>query len=197
VVSGLGRERVLAGFLAQHAEVHVRGLSDLGTLYLEGAARREAQQRVIESAQQRWEESLAEQQALANRLASLSPSALLTTTLIELADAGRSRYLDFMRQKRAYERAYDSFFLARKLALPNSVFRSADYYLIPAMRCREESLSAVFRRTQLSLLTLVFLTALVSSGATRLVWTSDRLARNGRRPTTAPALAESTGTRRA
>jgi ABC-2 type transport system permease protein len=161
------RPELVSKFLARHPEIRVpANLSDLGQLYLERAARQEAIQGIRQAAQDKWEEQLRSQQALAHRLACVSPPALLTTILVELAGTGRSRYLDFMRQKRQFEQKYDAVFLPRRLALPNSIFRAADYSLIPTMRYQEEPIENVFRRVLPHLLGLILLSGITCGLAT-------------------------------
>lgn len=145
-VAHLPREPLVQAFLARHSGVNAPQLSGLGLLYLERAARKEEEQRRQQVEQDRWEQSLRSQQAMANRLAFLTPAALLTNTLIELAGTGRERYLDFLLQKRHFEQQYEAFFRPRRLALPNSIFRASDFTLIPTMSYREEAAGDVFSR---------------------------------------------------
>jgi hypothetical protein len=72
------------------------------------------------------------------------------------------RYLDFMRQKRQFERDYEAVFLPRRLALPNSVFTAADYTMIPAMAYQEEPVGKVLTRAWQPLLELVVLWSALS-----------------------------------
>jgi ABC-2 type transport system permease protein len=173
-VKRIGRDQVIASFLKHHPELpSTKGISDLGLLYLEGAARREAVQQINQATQQRWEASLRQQQGLANRLSLLSPAALLTGTLIELAGTSRSRYLDFLDQTSEYRARYDKFFLLREMTLPSSLFNTADYDLIPTMTYREEPSAHVIRRALVFLFGLLFIAVLVASVAIRPSGASD------------------------
>ena len=183
------RPQLIHAFLARHNEIQVpANLSDLGQLYLYRAARDEESQRIRQSAQDRWEEQLRSQQALADGLAWLSPPALLTNALMELAGTGRSRYLDFMRQKSQFEWDYDAVFLPRRLTLPNSIFTAADYALIPTMNYQEEPAKRVLARTRGSLLGLI-LTCCASWGVFILLAIErDRGARPRRIPITSASM---------
>jgi hypothetical protein len=140
------RQQQLDAFLSSHREVRVPpDLSDLGRLYLERAALVDAIDRIRQSAQDRWAEQLQSQQTLADRCSWLSPPALLTNALIELAGTGRSCYLHFMGQKRQFEPKYDALFLPRRLALPNSIFSAVDYSTIPIMHYGEQSAGEVLQ----------------------------------------------------
>ena len=170
-VKRLSGPQVIAEFLANHPELPpADGLSDLGLLYLEGAARREALQNISDVAQGRWEDSLARQESLAHRSSHASPATVLTAALTELAGTSRARYLDFLLQKREYERTYEMFFLPRRLALPNSIFRAADYDLIPTMTYREETLKAVLRRALPFVYSLLLVTMFATCAALFLAW---------------------------
>ena len=170
-VKRLSGPQVIAEFLANHPELPpADGLSDLGLLYLEGAARREALQNISDVAQGRWEDSLARQESLAHRSSYASPATVLTAALTELAGTSRARYLDFLLQKREYERTYEMFFLPRRLALPNSIFRAADYDLIPTMTYREETLKAVLRRALPFVYSLLLVTMFATCAALFLAW---------------------------
>ena len=105
---------------------------------------------------------LAQQQELANLNAISSPSALLTSSLIEIAGTSRHRFRDFVHQKQEYEKSYERFFLPRLLALPNSVFKSADYDLIPTMQYREIH-STIVRRSVAPLLSELVVLSLISA----------------------------------
>jgi ABC-2 type transport system permease protein len=157
--------RLVKAFLAHHPEVQADGLSDLGRLYLNRAARREELERLDGREHEKWEEALRAQETLANRLAAFTPAASLTHSLIELAGTGRERYLDFLNQKRDFEHQYEAFFFPRRLALPDSVFHGADYAQIPTMEYREESLGSVLDRAGSSLVQLGLITTLAGIGA--------------------------------
>jgi ABC-2 type transport system permease protein len=147
-VQKIDSPQLVAGFLGRHPEVGRQAdMTDLGKMYLAAAARREEVQRRIQAEQERFEAQLGRQQRFVNRLSVLAPAVLLQNTLVELAGTGRARHLDFLRQKSDYEKQYDAFFLRKKLALPDSIFRAADYASIPAMSYEEERLGTVLGRT--------------------------------------------------
>jgi ABC-2 type transport system permease protein len=163
-VRSIGREQLINEYLRRQALKisSTKELSSLAVLYLEGTARRAALEQRFENIQKEWENSLAQQQKLANRLAIISPSALLTSSLIEIAGTSRHRFRDFVHQKQEYEESYERFFLPRLLALPNSVFKSADYDLIPTMQYREIH-SALVRRSVAPLLSELVVLSLISA----------------------------------
>jgi ABC-2 type transport system permease protein len=143
----LSRDQLISEYLRHQPSLpaSTNGLSDLALLYLERTARAALLNERIEVVQQRWEDHLAGQQVLVNRLAILSPAALLTSSLTELAGTSRSRYLDFVRQKRDYDESYERYFLPMLLALPNSIFQSSDYDRIPTMHYSEMPAASVWR----------------------------------------------------
>ena len=150
--------------------VHENGMSDLAALYVEVVARRVMLEQITDQAQDRWERDLAEQQAAGDRLAVVSPAMLLTSSLIELAGTSRARYLGFVRQTRAFDQQYEGFFLPRQAALPNSIFRSADYDLIPTMKYREEDAASVIRRATPAIGALAAFAGVAAVVALAFVW---------------------------
>jgi ABC-2 type transport system permease protein len=169
-VRSIGREQLINEYLSRPTQKipSTKELSSLAVLYLEGSARRAALEQRFENIQKEWEDSLAQQQELANRLAISSPSALLTSSLIEIAGTSRHRFRDFVHQKQEYEESYERFFLPRLLALPNSVFTSADYELIPTMQYREINPAAVRRSVAPLLSALVVLSSISAIVAVKL-----------------------------
>jgi ABC-2 type transport system permease protein len=157
--------QALSVFLANNPEIDAERLSDLGKLYLNRAARAEEQKRLNDAAQEKWENALRSQETLARRLAVFSPAASVTNALIELAGTGRERYLDFLRQKREFEKLYEAYFFPRRLALPNSVFHAADYANIPRMQYHEEPVHSVLARAYPSLLQLGVVVLIVGIAA--------------------------------
>jgi hypothetical protein len=147
-VASSDQNALMIAFLERHPDYpRPDTLAPLGRIYLEGAARSEARDELIERDEQRIVEAAARQQRLVDLLSMASPPALLQRCLTALAGTDRERYDRFLRLTAAYEQEYRRFFNQRRFALPRSVFKADDYERIPRMKYEEEPVRAVVARS--------------------------------------------------
>jgi hypothetical protein len=146
-VARMDERELAANSGATHTDEMPSGtLFDMGRMYLVGAARAEAVQRIVDRARRDVDDRLASQEWFITISSVLTPATALQQVALECAGTGRGRYLDFVLQDEAFQHSLNRFFNPRKFALPTSVFRSTDYERIPRFRYRKEPALAVLRR---------------------------------------------------
>jgi ABC-2 type transport system permease protein len=111
----------------------------------------------------RYEERLARQQALVDRLQFLSPALLAHAALAEAAGTGLSRHRDFMRQAAGHHLALREFFNPRILRKE----KFTAWHDLPAFRFTEETAAQTARRAAPALLALLLATLALAAWASR------------------------------
>jgi ABC-2 type transport system permease protein len=112
-----------------------------------------------------FDEQLAQQQAMVNRLRFLSPAIVLNEGLNDVAGSGVARQQRFRDEVRVFHRSYRDFFFD-KLATGGKLTR-ADYAALPRFAFEEEPLSQLGQRVGLGLLGLLGPAALLLALALR------------------------------
>ena len=98
----------------------------------------------IEPVMARYDEQLARQQAMVDRLRFLSPAVAAQEALNDVAGTSLARHKHFLAQVDEFHRAWQDFFIPR--IMRRERFAPADYDAIPAFRFREQPLAAVAPR---------------------------------------------------
>jgi ABC-2 type transport system permease protein len=147
------RSQLLGQFYEDHPELApggAEGSSDeFATLQLVTG---QAVERELTPVLARYEEQLARQQALVERLQFLSPALMTQSALAEAAGTGLARHRRFMDQARAHHAELRAFFEPR--ALRGESFAAWDE--VPPFQYVEESSGDVFSRVAPALAVLLF-----------------------------------------
>ncbi|AGP34492.1 DUF3526 domain-containing protein [Sorangium cellulosum] len=140
--------RLLARYYEDHPELRPAGEGgdDFGKLMLTTQIELERRRRPIEA---RFQERLAAQQALVDRLRFVSPAILAQEAMSDLAGTGTRRHAMFRAQVEAYADAWRAHFIP--LALGGRRLAPDDYARLPPFTFREEPLRALALRIVLSL----------------------------------------------
>ena len=157
-------------YIAQHPNYgETTGLDPQGYRYVVSHAVGEFREGLIETEESRVQEQRRKQEKLASFLSIISPATQLMHFMIEISGASDSRREDFLRQKSKHLLQYSDYFRPRIYQLPNSIFRSADYDLIPKFRYIEEPVSDVWKRAAVPSGFLLLLAVLASGAAARVL----------------------------
>ena len=159
--------KLLANYLEDHPELagprkNAGEIPDYGTLLV---AVNEATERDVQPVLDRFDEQLARQQQLVDRLRYLSPAIIAQSAFNDLAGSSGHRYNHFLTQVNQYHRRWRDFFVPR--ILKKEPFSPDDIDKLPTFSFQEEDISAVRWRLLEALAGLSLLVGLVTIPALR------------------------------
>ncbi|AMV37527.1 ABC transporter permease [Planctomyces sp. SH-PL62] len=118
--------------------------------------------RTIEPVMARYDEQLARQQTLVDRLRFLTPAVAAQEALNDLSGTSLARHQDFLGQVDEYHRAWQEFFIPR--IMRRERFAPEDFEAIPVFHFREQPLSAIAPRVAAALAGLTLPAAILALG---------------------------------
>jgi ABC-2 type transport system permease protein len=137
-----------------HGVTAPRGRVELGSVRAQRDVERE-----LEPVVRKFEQQLARQQALVDRLRFLSPVLLLHEGVTDVAGSGVLRNQDFSRQVGSFHQELQRFFFSRVEA--GRALGAADYDAMPRFEYRAPGSSALLWRVGASVVALALMTALL------------------------------------
>lgn len=114
----------------------------------------------IEPVTARYDEQLARQQGLVDRLRFLTPAVVAQEALNDVSGTSLARHKHFLAQVDAFHKTWQDFFIPR--IMRRARFSPADYDAIPSFHFQEQPLSAVAPRVAAALAGLALPTAILS-----------------------------------
>jgi ABC-2 type transport system permease protein len=159
------RSQVLAGYYEDHPELAPKGANANEDFTLLRVATTDRVEKNLAPVLARYDEQLARQQTLVNRLSFLSPALLTHTALADAAGTGLARHRDFVRQAAAHHGELRDFFTPR---IANKEKFSA-YDEVPPFLHIEEPAAVVFKHVAPAIVALTLLAALLTLSAFRFL----------------------------
>jgi ABC-2 type transport system permease protein len=152
--------RVLSKYYEDHPEL-APAAKDVAPadFMVTSQAVQESVDRSIEPVLARYDDQLARQQAMVDRLRFLSPAIVAQEALNDVAGTGLARNKHFLHQVDEYHRAWQGFFVPK--IMRRELLSESDFATIPEFQFREESTAAVAGRASVGLAGLLLPTLAV------------------------------------
>lgn len=131
-------------------------LNDFGLAFVYIQQRKKEKVQEVEA---RFDEALARQQSLVNKLRFLSPSIITQEALNDIGGTGLIRYQHFRQQVKDFDKAWSDFFTPKIYRLEKLTL--ADYDKMPKFSFQEESLGSVMSRVGFGILFLFIASAVL------------------------------------
>jgi ABC-2 type transport system permease protein len=152
--------RVLSKYYEDHPELAPAGKDSAPADFMVTfQAVQESVDRSIEPVLARYDDQLARQQALVDRLRFLSPAIVAQEALNDVAGTGLARHKQFLGQVEEYHRAWQAFFVPR--IMRREMLNGTDFDAIPEFRFQELPTEFILRRVALGLAGLIVPTAVI------------------------------------
>jgi ABC-2 type transport system permease protein len=152
--------RVLSKYYEDHPELAPAGKDSAPADFMVTfQAVQESVDRSIEPVLARYDDQLARQQALVDRLRFLSPAIVAQEALNDVAGTGLARHKQFLGQVEEYHRAWQAFFVPR--IMRREMLKGTDFDAIPEFRFQELPTEFILRRVAVGLAGLIVPTAVI------------------------------------
>lgn len=153
-------EKLLTEFYQDHPELIPKDgktdTKDLGLAFV--YVQREQKKRVAE-VENRFDAQLQNQQNLVKNLRFLSPSIIAQEAINDIAGTGLTRYTEFRRQTKEFDKTWDSYFSAK--IFRNEMLTAEEFNQIPRFQFHEESFGNLLSRIGFGVLFLLVAAAVL------------------------------------